>query len=239
MGGMHSLEWPLCTPRGYVRNIISIATSAYQGAWGISWGETQRQSIYADSSFRAGWYDPTPEGQPRRGLGVARMIGMLTYRSCDSFEARFGRKSAVPTKRPVISEALPTPPVSESGSTTSDLNEPRETTFGPQYSAQSYLQYQADKFLDRFDANCYLHLIGKMDTHDVTRGHVSDGDHNATPLAETLRQSLSAVPAGALIVGVQIDLLFPLQQQVTLAQCLSNATFHVLDSRDGHDGFLL
>jgi homoserine O-acetyltransferase len=40
MGGMHTLEWPLCTPPGYVKNIIPIATSAYQGAWGISWGET-------------------------------------------------------------------------------------------------------------------------------------------------------------------------------------------------------
>jgi homoserine O-acetyltransferase len=236
MGGMHTLEWPLSTPSGFVKNIVPIATSAYQGAWGISWGETQRQAICTDSTFNEGWYEPVPRSQPRAGLGVARMIGMLTYRSFDSFEARFGRRVGLPMKRTVNIDVLPTPPLSDAGSTTEDLE---DTFLSPRYSAQSYLQYQADKFLDRFDANCYLHLLKKMNTHDVTRGrHYSDG-LNQIPTVESLKSSLSTLPEGTTVIGVQTDLLFPLQQQIQLAQCLPDARYVALQSTDGHDGFLL
>jgi homoserine O-acetyltransferase len=239
MGGMHVLEWPLCTPPGYVKSIIPIATSAYQGAWGISWGETQRQAIYADTTFREGWYDPTPEGQPQLGLGTARMIGMLTYRSFGSFEARFGRKTGASTKRTAEPDALPTPPPSDTESTTSDVGEREQNPPPPRFSAQNYLQYQADKFLGRFDANCYIHLTKKMDTHDVTRGQTFSGDKHETPTQQSMMCSLSSISKGALVVGVQTDLLFPLQQQIELTRCLPNAKFVALESGDGHDGFLL
>jgi homoserine O-acetyltransferase len=239
MGGMHALEWPLCTPPGYVKNIIPIATSAYQGAWGISWGETQRQAICTDLAFRAGLYNPIPEGQPRRGMGLARMIGLLTYRSPTSFEARFGRKCAVSREQGAVVDGLPTPPLSETRSANSSTEEPQDTNLQSQYSAQSYLRYQADKFLDRFDANCYLHLLKKMDTHDVTRGRVPDDEIQSTPTLENLRQSLNSVPGGALVIGVQTDLLFPLQQQNLIAQCLQGAIFIEIQGPDGHDSFLL
>jgi homoserine O-acetyltransferase len=232
MGGMHTLEWPLSTPPGFVKNIVPIATSAYQGAWAISWGE----AICTDGIFNGGRYEPVPESQPRAGLGVARMIGMLTYRSFDSFEARFGRRASSPMKRPVNIDILPTPPLSDAGSMTEDLE---DTFLSPRYSAQSYLQYQADKFLNRFDANCYLHLLKKMNTHDITRGrHGSEGP-DQTPTNESLKSSLSTLPKGTTVIGVQTDLLFPLQQQIQLAQCLPDATYVALQSTDGHDGFLL
>ncbi|KAF2034215.1 homoserine O-acetyltransferase [Setomelanomma holmii] len=236
MGGMHTLEWPLCTPMGYIRNIIPIATSAHQGAWGISWGETQRHAIRADASFKNGWYDPTPEGQPRGGLGTARMIGMLTYRSFGSFEARFGRKRGVAARR---ADALPTPPPSDNGNMSSDAVDQEDPAPVPRFLAQDYLQYQADKFLNRFDANCYIHLTKKMDTHDVTRGRADSGDAHTTETFEVLKGTLSGLPDGALVVGIQTDLLFPLQQQIELAQSLPSAKLVVLQSGDGHDGFLL
>lgn len=77
MGGMAVLEWPLCTSPGYVRHIIPIATSARHSAWCISWGETQRQSIYSDPMYEDGYYD----AQPSSGLTAARMAALLTYRS--------------------------------------------------------------------------------------------------------------------------------------------------------------
>lgn len=116
MGGMTTLEYPLNTPKGYVRHIIPIATSARHSAWGISWGEAQRQSIYSDPAYDEGYYcfsdeeQDIPNGQakgnltleeqkkrmeekqPTRGLAAARMAALLTYRSRDSFESRFGRK---------------------------------------------------------------------------------------------------------------------------------------------------
>lgn len=238
MGGMHTLEWPLCTPVGYIKDIIPIATSPHQGAWGIAWGETQCQTICSDAKFDSGWYDPTPEGQPRVGMGIARMIGMLTYRSYGSFEARFGRRAAPKTTKSKTVDGLPTPPQSDAESTSS-ITGNREGTSPTRYSAQSYLQYQADKFLERFDANCYLHLLRKMNTHDVTRGRTFRAESSTLPETERLREALSCVAKGTLVVGVGTDLLFPVQQQILIAQCLPEATFTELQSDDGHDGFLL
>lgn len=118
MGGMTCLEYALNTPPGFVKHIIPIATSARHSAWCISWGEAQRQSIYSDPAYDDGYYcyeelDEIPgaeqdseerqrrleERQPTRGLAAARMAALLTYRSRDSFESRFGRKSGAPAKR--------------------------------------------------------------------------------------------------------------------------------------------
>jgi homoserine O-acetyltransferase len=93
MGGMTTLEWSLNTPPGFVRNILPLATSARHSAWCISWGEAQRQAIYSDPMYADGWYEPDEEGQPKVGLAAARMTALLTYRSRDSFETRFGRKT--------------------------------------------------------------------------------------------------------------------------------------------------
>ena len=91
MGGMAVLEWPLCSPPGFVRQIVPIATSARHSAWGISWGEAQRQSIYSDPRYRDGYY--SLDEPPSVGLAAARMSALLTYRSRDSFEDRFARKT--------------------------------------------------------------------------------------------------------------------------------------------------
>lgn len=239
MGGMTTLEWPLCTPRGYVQNIVPIATSAYHGGWGISWGETQRQAIYSDARFKNGWYEPTPEGQPRQGLGTARMIAMLTYRSNISFEARFSRRPATVAKA-IEAAPLPTPPGSHRGIVLSGCTDDP----GPvKFSAQSYLHYQAEKFLKRFDANCYIHLTKKMDSHDVTRGRLAPTSSPLkalhSPGEEGLRRVLSVVPPNALVVSVRSDILFRPEQQLELSRCLPDARFLNLESTDGHDGFLL
>ena len=101
MGGMTCLEYPLNTPPGFVRSIVPLATSARHSAWCISWGEAQRQSIYSDPDYKDGYYFETADGeidlvhQPNRGLAAARMAALLTYRSRDSFESRFGRRAGL------------------------------------------------------------------------------------------------------------------------------------------------
>ncbi|KAK4035415.1 Alpha/Beta hydrolase protein [Parachaetomium inaequale] len=105
LGGMFVLEWAYFG-KDYVRCIVPIATSSRHSAWGISWGEAQRQSIYADPKYEDGYYsfsDP-----PSTGLGAARMAALLTYRSRNSFEARFGRNIPDPSRRQTIRER-PTP----------------------------------------------------------------------------------------------------------------------------------
>lgn len=265
MGGMTVLEWPLCTPSGYVRHIIPIATSARHSAWCISWGETQRQSIYSDPAYEDGYYDPV-SGQPKNGLAAARMAALLTYRSRDSFERRFGRKPQLSELRP-SSRNLLTPPASPPNPASEALavhndgyksppgnhtsKHPRTPSTPipkkPIFSAQSYLRYQGDKFTARFDANCYIHLTRKLDTHDIARGRsIAGGDAHVVDDAEEtemhsadLAAVLATLPRGALVLSVETDGLFTPSEQQELAAHIPDARLVTIPSPEGHDGFLL
>lgn len=283
MGGMQVLEWALCYPPPYVRNIIPMATSAHHSAWGISWGEAQRQSIYSDPNYEEGYY--TDDDPPKCGLGAARMAALLTYRSRDSFESRFGRKEMqrrVPSPSTVLKNGIletqsaeeedkaPSTPAEQArdahndgyrprrtGSTASVSTLPTASTPLPSktvpelpsesskatsltgasrkpliYSAQSYLRYQGDKFVSRFDANCYIAITRKMDSHDVCRGRLlADGDSTWHPL--------NVAPSHALVLAISSDALFTLGEQRELVQNLRDATLVIIESPEGHDGFLL
>lgn len=263
MGGMAVLEWPLCTPPGFVRHIIPLATSARHSAWCISWGEAQRQSIYSDPDYEDGYYQSGK--QPQTGMGAARMAALLTYRSRDSFESRFGRKPQktkdaslmTPPKSPA-EEALAShndghknakhrPPRSSNDShpiALSPVQAPPSTSITPPpsscppvFSAQSYLRYQGEKFTSRFDANCYIHITRKLDTHDISRGRF---DGLAPPDgSEALAAVLKTLPPRALVIGVQTDGLFTISEQRELAEHIPDAELVVINSPDGHDGFLL
>jgi homoserine O-acetyltransferase/O-succinyltransferase len=234
MGGMTVLEWPLCTPKGYIRHVIPIATSARHSAWCISWGEAQRQSIYSDPEYADGYYT----NQPASGLAAARMTALLTYRSRDSFESRFGRTPQY-THPPKAAEVV-TPPLSPRSAPTDalaahndglrnvrTLSIPSSTSPTPIFSAQSYLRYQGNKFVARFDANCYIHITRKLDTHDVARER---------GLPEAV---LAQLPPRALVIGVETDGLFMLSEQRELAAGIPDSELVVIQSQDGHDGFLL
>lgn len=255
MGGMAVLEWSLCTAPGYVRHIIPIATSARHSAWCISWGEAQRQSIYSDPAYEDGYYKPGQE--PHSGLAAARMAALLTYRTRDSFESRFGRK---PQKSPKNGEIM-TPPRSPVGIHVAAHNDghkkakprpPRSAqdsgTVSPEvvdapfstpsiFSAQSYLRYQGDKFTSRFDANCYIHITRKMDTHDISRGRYNIQFHQDESRA--IAHVLSVLPPRALVIGIQTDGLFMVSEQKEIAEHIPEAELVIIDSPDGHDGFLL
>jgi homoserine O-acetyltransferase/O-succinyltransferase len=118
---------------------------------------------------------------PASGLSTARMTAMLIYRSRNSFESRFGRKT-MPMKHMNISTTeeealhnegnrfrlpLASLPSSETLSTAQESAAEKEFSL---FSAQSYLRYQGDKFIGRFDANCYISITRKLDTHDISRG---------------------------------------------------------------------
>ncbi|CED85197.1 homoserine o-acetyltransferase [Phaffia rhodozyma] len=265
MGGMTTLEWPMNTPPGFVRNILPLATSARHSAWCISWGEAQRQSIYSDPAYMDGYY--ADDAQPAFGLAAARMTALLTYRSRDSFETRFGRKTQGGLASGSIEVgARPESPVSpgagddafnihndgHKGKKARGTDSPLTgATPGPTptvFSAQSYLRYQGEKFTNRFDANCYIHLTRKMDTHDLARPHLSSPTSTSAPPPlslptttpeSTLAGVLSRLPANALVIGVATDGLFTIQEQRDLAGHIPQAELVVIPSPDGHDGFLL
>ncbi|CAG8246833.1 unnamed protein product [Penicillium olsonii] len=203
MGGMHVIEFAYFGPE-YVRSIVPIATSASYSAWGIGWGEMQRQCIYSDARFHNGNYDQ--DDPPVTGLAAARMAAMLSYRSQKSFQARFGRKSD--DRRINIS----------------DLNQSGRSLL----SVQSYLLYQGKKFINRFDANCYIALTHKLDTHDVSRGR-----------CDTIEECLALVKQPALILSIRSDVLFTFEEQLQLHQGIPGSVHHEIISEDGHDGFLL
>jgi homoserine O-acetyltransferase len=184
MGGMTALEWPLCFP-GFVQRVIPMATCAKHSAWCIGWGEAQRQAIYSDAMFQGGYYDR----QPVNGLAAARMAGLLTYRSRDSYEQRFGRKTTTQS-----SDQHKTRDSKGASRMLEDANRPL-------YSAQSYLLYQGAKFAAKFDANCYIHITHKMDTHDLTRDRVPEDLDEDEALSLVLRQ----IPEYALILSIDTD----------------------------------
>lgn len=80
MGGMQALEWALLYP-AMVHAIAVLAAPAVHAPWAVALGEAQRQAIFADAEW--------PTGRAASGLAAARMMGMISYRSPQAFEARF------------------------------------------------------------------------------------------------------------------------------------------------------
>jgi homoserine O-acetyltransferase/O-succinyltransferase len=139
MGAMQVLEWAAMYPER-VRSIIPIAIGARHSAWAIGLGEVARRSIMSDPAWQNGNY--AQDQQPETGLGLARAIAMLSYRSFESLESKFGRER--------VSDARALTDVS--------------------FKIESYLSYQGVKLVKRFDANTYLYITRAMDDHDIAEG---------------------------------------------------------------------
>lgn len=95
------------------------------------------------------------------------------------------------------------------------------------FRASSYQRYQGLKLFRRFDVISYWHLSKAMDTHNLGRGRGS------------VREALASIQAGAMIIGIHSDLLFPIREQAIIAKGIDGALFKVIDSIFGHDGFLI
>jgi len=145
MGGMQALEWAVTYP-GYADCVIPIATSAQLTPQCIAFNTVQREAIMQDPDWQNGDYYPGPG--PVRGLALARMIGMITYKSDELWNFRFGRDLPADSGRDFFA-------------------------FDGKFEIENYLYYQGDKLVKRFDANCYLYLTKAMDLHDIARGYGS------------------------------------------------------------------
>ncbi|MEW1981900.1 homoserine O-acetyltransferase [Citricoccus sp. NPDC079358] len=150
MGGARALEWATAYP-DRVAGMAVIACGAHSTAEQIAFAQAQVQSITLDPNFRGGDYypGPTPDG----GLGIARKIAHITYRSEPDMVSRFGR-AAQPEENPFGE------PVRRQG----------------RYQVESYLDYQAAKLIKRFDANSYLVLTEALMSHDVSRGRGTEAE---------------------------------------------------------------
>ncbi len=198
-GGMQATQWAIDYP-DFVDNIINLCSSLTLSAEAIGFNHVMRQAIINDPNFNNGdYYDGEP---PHRGLAIARMLGMLTYRTDIQLAKAFGRATK---------------------------NEGQ--FWGDYFQVESYLSYQGQKFLARFDANTYLHLIRAMDLYDPSLGY------------ENMKAALSRIKARYTLVAVANDQLFKLTDLHKSKQLLEqngvNLQYYEFASDYGHDAFLV
>lgn len=147
LGGMRVLEWMVAHPQQVAAGVV-IGAAAAVGADQIGSHEAQIEAIQADQHFRAGDYYDAADGQgPHRGLGVARRIAHLSYRSRQELEQRFGRQP----------QGQEDPYAWQNGRP------------GGRFAVASYLDHHADKLCRRFDANSYITLTRAMSLFDLGR----------------------------------------------------------------------
>lgn len=95
------------------------------------------------------------------------------------------------------------------------------------FRAASYQRYQGEKIVRRFNAFTYWTLSKMMDSHNVGRGR--GGVENA----------LSRITAKCIFIGLRSDILFPIDEQIFLAANVKKSCLDIIDSKYGHDGFLV
>ena len=221
MGGMQVLQWGIEYP-AFVQRALAMATTAREGAQAIAFNEVGRQAILQDPEWNHGYYPKG--GGPRVGLAIARMMAHITYLSDASMDRKFGRKAA--SSRPAPS------PVADA-ELAMDGIEPLAlaSAFDVRFEVESYLRYQGQSFINRFDANSYLYITRALDQFDLAATHGS------------LEKAFANVQAATLVVGFTSDWLFPPEQNRAVALALLRAgkrvSYAELSTDLGHDSFLL
>jgi homoserine O-acetyltransferase len=142
MGGMRALEWAATEP-DRVERLFLLASPAATSAEQIAWCAPQLSAIRGDPHWRGGdYHDAGPGLGPHAGLGLARRLAHVTYRSEPELRSRFGRA----------------PQGTE------------DPWRGGRYQVESYLDHHAAKLVRRFDAGSYVTLTEAMNSHDIGRG---------------------------------------------------------------------
>ena len=204
LGGMSALAFIALFP-GSTRRLISISGTDAASPFAIALRSVQREAILRDPQWLAGQY-PLQQ-PPRNGMRLARKLGTITYRSAVEWNERFGRQP--------LTRIAPGP-----------------APFAAEFAIEGYLEVQAEKFADQFDANSYLYLSRAMDRFDLAT-------HGTSSRAVLARAGLEA----ALIIGVESDLLFPIAEQARIAAALADGgvatQFVPLICPEGHDAFLI
>jgi homoserine O-acetyltransferase/O-succinyltransferase len=142
LGGMQALEWAVLYG-DQVDAIIPIASTHALHPQGVAWNAIARSAITADPDWRGGHYYGTGRA-PTAGMGVARMVGHITYLSAVSINAKFGRRLQF-------------------------ADDIRYRLTDPEFEIENYLRYQADTFVKRFDANTYLYMSRALSYFDLAR----------------------------------------------------------------------
>ncbi len=202
MGGMQALEWAVGYPE-MVRSAVVLASTARLTAQGIAFNAVGRNAIISDPLWNEGNY--APDRPPARGLSIARMIGHITYLSDESMRMKFGRRLQT-----------------------------RDTfgfDFADQFQVESYLQYQGDKFVERFDANSYIYISKAMDYFDMEEKYGS------------LADAFDRARAKFLVISFTSDWLYPTYQSKEMVFAMmksgKDVSYTEINCPYGHESFLL
>jgi homoserine O-acetyltransferase len=153
LGGMQAFEWAIRYP-DQVDAIVAIASTHALRPQGVAWNAIARNAITSDPDWQGGHYYGTGRA-PNAGMGVARMVGHITYLSAASVASKFGRRlQFADDVRYVLTE--------------------------PEFEVESYLRHQAETFVRRFDANTYLYTSRALTYFDLARQY--GGGHLARAL---------------------------------------------------------
>ena len=202
MGGMQVLEWMVSYPK-MMKKAMPIATAAMSYPQQIAFNAVGRQSIFSDPNWNGGNYYETGE-IPRNGLSLARMIAHITYLSDESMDIKFGR----------------------------GLQDKDEISydFTVDFQVESYLKYQGESFVKRFDANSYLYITKAVDLFDLS-------------VTNSLIDGFKDVECKVEVISVDSDWLYPTEQSTEIVTALNandvEVSFSEIKSNYGHDAFLL
>jgi homoserine O-acetyltransferase len=206
LGGMQALEWAVQFG-DRVDAIIPIASTHALHPQGVAWNAIARSAITADPDWQNGHYHGTGRA-PTAGMGVARMVGHITYLSARSLNDKFGRRLQVG-------------------------DDIRYTLTEPEFEVESYLRYQAEAFVKRFDANTYLYTSRALSYFDLARQYGGG----------RLADAVGNISARTLLIAFSSDWLYPPSGSEELAAALrasgKDVELQVIDAPYGHDCFLL
>ena len=212
-GGLQVMDWITRCPDEMERAAL-IATSASLNTQALAFDVVGRAGITEDPQWNGGDYYLTGDGHgPRNGLMTARQLAHITYLSRELLEEKFHRK--------LQQNFVDAPP---------EERAKRDAAFKTYFQIESYLCYQGEKFLKRFDANSYLHITRSMDLFDA--GERYGG----------LDSACARVKAKCLVVSYERDILFAEWQSKDIAESLlkngKRVTYCHLEAGTGHDSFL-
>ena len=203
LGGMQVMQWTIDQPER-VAHALVIAAAPKLSAQNIAFNEIARQAILSDPDFHGGrFYDHGVV--PTHGLKLARMLGHITYLSDEAMRAKFGRLQRV---------------------------NQFSFNFDVEFEVESYLRYQGQSFVERFDANTYLLMTKALDYFDPAREHGDD-------LAAAFRRA----QARFLVIAFSSDWRFSPQRSREIVRALVRAgrdvSYALIESTLGHDDFLM
>ena len=203
LGGMQVLQWAIDLPER-LRHAVIIAAAPKLSAQNIAFNEVARQAIMTDPDYMEGFY--LKHGKiPRRGLMLARMLGHITYLSDDLMRDKFGR----------------------------DLRVKKfNYNYDVEFQVESYLRYQGQSFVDRFDANTYLLMTKALDYFDPASDYEDD-----------LGKAVSRAQADFFVASFTSDWRFSPERSREIVKALmkakKNVSYFEIEGTQGHDAFLL